>query len=68
MESHHHKVWDKQFNDACINAWGAIMGARMAGVDIPVLSPDAVTAIEAAFAEVFDAAFALGQYEGGMGG
>ncbi len=50
-----HEIHADAFEDAHMTAAGAIMGARMAGKDIPPWTADMNEAFRAAVAEAFDA-------------
>jgi hypothetical protein len=56
-----HEIHADVFEDAHAIATGAVMGARMAGKQIPAWTPDMVDAFRAATAEAFDAGFRFGQ-------
>lgn len=55
-----HEVHPDEFEDAHAVAAGALMGARMAGKDIPPTTGDFAAAFRAAVAEAFDAGFRAG--------
>lgn len=61
-----HLLYPEEFADAHAEAGGAVMGARMAGRDIPVWTGDTHDAFREAVAEVFNAGVRLGIERGGQ--
>jgi len=57
IQLHPHQIHRNAFEEAEMTAAGALMGARMAGKDIPTTTADFVVAFRAAVAEAFDAGF-----------